>query len=83
MNFILHDCFSGHSGWMMPKLFFGFGQIPIRCTISTGSPCGRREKQPKLIAKMQDDGLNGTGYNWALEEKPSSGLIGYAGNLEN
>lgn len=33
----------------------------------------------EMIAKMQDDGLNGTGYNWALEEKPCSGMIGYAG----
>lgn len=33
----------------------------------------------EMIVRIQDDGLNGTGYNWALEAKPDSGMIGYAG----
>jgi ribosomal-protein-alanine N-acetyltransferase len=33
----------------------------------------------EMIVRIQDDGLKGTGYNWALEEKPDSGMIGYAG----
>ncbi len=33
----------------------------------------------EMIVRIQNDGLNGNGYNWALEEKPASGMIGYAG----
>jgi ribosomal-protein-alanine N-acetyltransferase len=33
----------------------------------------------EMIVRIQDDGLNGTGYNWALEAEPDSGMIGYAG----
>lgn len=33
----------------------------------------------EMIARIQHDGLNGAGYNWALTEKPDSGMIGYAG----
>lgn len=33
----------------------------------------------EMIARIQNDELNGAGYNWALTEKPDSGMIGYAG----
>lgn len=32
-----------------------------------------------MIARIQDDWQKKAGYNWALEEKPDSGMIGYAG----
>lgn len=33
----------------------------------------------ELITTMREAALRGTGYNWVLEEKGSSGMLGYAG----
>lgn len=33
----------------------------------------------EMIVRILDDGQKGAGYNWAIEQSPGAGMIGYAG----
>lgn len=60
-------------------ILFRLRSDPDRMHYLDREPMQTAGEAADMIAGMQRDGQQGAGYNWVLEEKPDSGMIGYAG----